>query len=182
MSAGTGLAWLLAALLVSPAAAHPQDEVVQGAYLTLAPGEVRVELDITPGPQVAEALLRALDAHADQYITDAEARDYAESVLRQSTLMLDEMALSWRLEKVRVPPYGTLALAADTIRIYAVARRPDRAGTHRLSYENRYAPAKSQVTANVFLQPGPDWRYEVTGQQRGDDGRHLAVTYTETPR
>ena len=35
-------AWLLLALLSGSAAAHPVDEVVQGAYLTLVPGEVAV--------------------------------------------------------------------------------------------------------------------------------------------
>jgi hypothetical protein len=59
-------AWLLLALFSSSAAAHPLDEIVQGAYLTLVPGEVRLELDITPGTEVAGALLRALDTHADQ--------------------------------------------------------------------------------------------------------------------
>ena len=54
-----GLALL--ALAAGPALAHPYDEVVQGAYLTLAPGQVRLELDLTPGPAVADALLKALD-------------------------------------------------------------------------------------------------------------------------
>jgi hypothetical protein len=61
-------AWLLLALFSSSAAAHPLDEIVQGAYLTLVPGEVRLELDITPGTEVAGALLRALDTHADQLV------------------------------------------------------------------------------------------------------------------
>jgi hypothetical protein len=171
-------AWLLLALLSGSAAAHPLDEVVQGAYLTLAPGEVRLELDMTPGTEVAGALLRALDTDADQRITDAEARAYAEGVIRQSTLALDDVPVSWSLESVSVPPYQNLALASDTIKIYTVAKRPDAAGPHTLSYENRYEPAKSQWIANIFLQPGPGWRYEVTAQQRSDDGRLLIVRYT----
>jgi hypothetical protein len=174
-------AWLLLALLSGSAAAHPVDEVVQGAYLTLVPGEVRLELDITPGTQVAGALLIALDTHADQSITDAQARAYAESVVQQSSLVLDDAAVPWSLESVSVPPYQNLKLASDTIKIYTVAKRPDRAGPHTLRYENRYEPAKSQWIANIFLQPGPDWRYEVTGQRRSDDGALLTVTYTAAP-
>jgi hypothetical protein len=170
-------AWLLLALFSSSAAAHPLDEVVQGAYLTLAPGEVRLELDITPGAQVAGALLRALDTNLDRCITDTEARAYAESVMKQSTLMLDHVAVPWTLENVSVPPYQHLELGSDTIRIYAVAKHPDRAGAQTLTYENRYEPAKSRWIANIFLQPGAGWRYEVTGQQRSDDSRLLTVTY-----
>ena len=43
---------LLLALL-GAAEAHPVDEVVQGAYLTLTPAGVELELDITPGSAVA---------------------------------------------------------------------------------------------------------------------------------
>ena len=64
-------AWLLVLLAAEPAAAHPLDEVVQGAYLTLAPGQVRLELDLTPGVQVSGAVLKDLDANGDRRITGA---------------------------------------------------------------------------------------------------------------
>jgi hypothetical protein len=53
-------------LVLSPhwAEAHRLDEVVQGAYLAVAPGEVRLELDVSPGVEVASALLQVLDADA----------------------------------------------------------------------------------------------------------------------
>jgi hypothetical protein len=127
---------------------------------------------------MADALLRALGTNADQRITDAQARAYAESVVEQSTLTLDDVDVPWSLESISVPPYQNLKLASGTIRIYTVAKRPDRAGAHILSYENRYRPAKSQWIANILLQPDPGWRYEVTGQQRSDDGRRLTVRYT----
>lgn len=167
-------------LLLAPgwAAAHPVDEVVQGAYLTLAPGTVRLELDVTPGPAVAGAVLRSLDARPDRLITDAEARAYAERVLAQSAILLDGVAAAWRLEKVSTPPYDALRLKADTLKIYAVAARPDQVGSHSLSYHNRYRPADSQCIANIFLQPGPGLRYRVTGQTHSDDGRVLTVSYT----
>ncbi len=176
---GTTAAWLLL-LLLAPgwAAAHPVDEVVQGAYLTLSPGAVRLELDLTPGPAVADALLQSLDARRDGLITDAEARAYAERVLKQSTIVLDGVAAAWRLEKISTPLYESLRLGSDTLKIYAVAVRPDQVGAHTLSYRNRYQPAKSQCIANIFLQPGPDRRYLVTGQKHSDDGRILTVNYT----
>ena len=44
--------------------------MVQGAYLTLAPGELRLELDLTPGAAVLAAVLRALDPDGDRRIAD----------------------------------------------------------------------------------------------------------------
>ena len=169
---------MLLALLPRWAEAHPLDEVVQGAYLTLAPGEVRLELDLTPGIEVAGALLQALDADADRIITEAEAQGYAERMLARSTLTLYDVALSWMLDEVDVPPYRDLELGGGTIIIRAVARRPDSAGAHVLSYRNDHQPAASRRMANVFLRPGEGWQYRVTEQRRSDDGRQLTVTYT----
>jgi hypothetical protein len=170
------LAWLL--LLPGWAAAHPVDEVVQAAYLTLALGEVRVELDLTPGIAVADAVLWSLDANADQRIDAMEARSYAQRVLQQSTLTLDGVTTPLRLEKIIVPPYPELKSQGGTLKIYAVAGRTDRAGGHTLSYGNHYEPAKCQCIANVFLQPAAGWRYQVARAQHSDDGRLLLVAYT----
>jgi hypothetical protein len=169
---------MLLAVLPRWADAHTLDEVFQGAYLTLAPGEVRLELDVTAGINVAEAVLRVLDADADRTITEAEAEEYARYVLAHSTLSLDGVAVSWRLDRVIVPAYANLELGSDTIKIHAVAERSDTPGEHAVAYRNSYTPPEARPTANVFLRPGEGWDYRITRQQRGDDGRELIVTYT----
>ena len=85
---------LLASLIPTCVPAHPVDEVVQGAYLTLAPDAVRLELDITPGPLVSNALLRTLDTDADRRISDVEARAYGQRVLDRSTLWVNHLLTS----------------------------------------------------------------------------------------
>ena len=169
--------WILLALLNSRALAHPLDEVVQGAYLTLSPGTVQLELDLTPGEKVAATVLKALDANGDQSISEAEAKAFAQRVLEQLSLSLDRKALRWTLDKVTAPPYQNLKLGSDTLKIYAIAKRTDQTGEHTLVYHNRYQPAKSQWTANIFLQPAA-WQYQVLGQQRSSDGKQLTVKYT----
>ena len=170
-------AWALLAALLGMAQAHPVDEVVQGAYLTLAPGTVQLELDITPGSQVADTVLKGLDSNSDSKITDAEAKGYARKVLAQSTLKLGGAAVAWTLDKVEVPPYADLKTGNAILKIYALAQRPDSAGAQTLSYQNRYQPARSQCIANVFMQPAAGWQYQVTGQSHSDDGRQLSVKY-----
>jgi hypothetical protein len=169
---------LVLALLSGGAGAHPLDEMVQGAYLTLMPGAVQLELDLTPGPLVAAPLIKALDPNADGKVSAAEARVFAGQVLTQSSLTLNGAALRWTLDEVTVPPLQNLKVGSDTIKIYAVAQRSDRAGAAILTYQNRYQPVKSQWMANIFLQPGAGWQYAVTGQQHSNDGRGLTVKYT----
>ena len=169
---------MLLALSPREAAAHPLDEILQGAYLTLAPGEVRLELDLTPGANVAGALLQAIDANADRTITAAEAQRYARRVLTQSTLTLDDVTVFWALGDVVVPPYQALEAGGGTITIRAVAGRRDGEGTHVLGYRNDHQPGPSLRVANIFPEPGQGWQYRVVTQQRSDEGAQLTVTYT----
>lgn len=181
MSAGTRGAAVLLALLPGAAPAHPVDEVIQGAYLTIAPGEVRLELDVTPGAEVAPLVLPLLDPDGDGVISDAEARAYAEGVLADSTLLIDGEPAAWTLIAVEVPGAGLLMDGAGAIRIKATAPRPDREGARTLAYETRHEPATSLWMANIFLRPGEGWTYAVTGQERDAGGRALTVTYEAAP-
>lgn len=170
---------VLPALVVGSALAHPVDEVVQGAYLTLAPGKVALELNVTPGAEVAGTVLKGLDPNGDGKVTDGEARRYARTVLSQSTLKVDGKGAAWTLDRVQVPPVRVLRLGGGILKIYASAKRADRLGTRTLFYENRYQPARTQRTANVFLQPSGNWQFQVARQTRTDDGRALTITYTQ---
>ena len=146
--------------------------------LTLAPGALQLELDIAPGNQMADTVLKPLDANADGKITDAEANAYARKVLAQSTPKLGGAAVAWTLDRVQVPPYADLKTGNAILKIHAAAKRPESAGAQTLRYHNRYQPARSQCIANVFMQPAAGWQYQVTGQTHSDDGRQLSVKYT----
>jgi hypothetical protein len=160
------------------AGAHPVDEVVQGAYLTLSPGQVKLELDLTPGEKVAGTLLKSLDTNGDGKASDTESRSFARRVLAQSTLKLGDVAVPWTLGRVEVPPLALLKVGGSILKIYATAPRPDSAGPQTLSYLNRFQPVKSQWAANIFLQPGGGWQYLVNAQTHGSGGQQLTVKYT----
>jgi hypothetical protein len=169
---------ITAALLLAPnlALAHPVDEVVQGAYLTMVPGQVQLELDIVAGTMVLGTVTKTLDPNGDRSISPVEARAFGMAVLGQSSLAVDGRPVAWRFDRVEAPTYDQIA-AGDIIKVYATAARPDRPGGRTLAYDNRYRPATSRVTANVFLRPAGGWRYQVTGQERSADGGRLTVRY-----
>jgi len=169
------------AMAAGAAAAHPVDELIQGAYLTLAPGEVKLQLDLTPGAEVVPSVSSSLDPDADGAVSEAEARAYAEQVLADSTLILDREPAAWSLVAVTVPDLAVLAEGGGVIRIEATALRPDQDGLHVLAYENYHEPVKSLWMANVFLRPGEGWTYAVTDQERSDEGRSLTVTFEARP-
>jgi hypothetical protein len=174
--------WLAAVVVLLPgcASAHPVDEVVQSVYLFIGPDAVLLELDLTPGSAVSGSVMGALDGDSDRSITDAEARAFAEMVLERSSLMIDGETLALKVQSVTVPPYDMLEQAGDTLRIFASAGHADTQGKHVLHYVNSYVPARTLRDANVFLQPGGDWVYEVMAQDGSDDGSELTVEYTAT--
>ena len=166
---------LLAAMMTATAAsAHPVDEVVQGAYLMVAPGRLRLQLEITPGPAVAATVLRVLDADGDHVFSRAERRAFAERVLRQAALSIDGRSVSWRFDQIGVPAYAIVEQQAGTIQLFADAPLVADGKPRRLVFLNAYRPARGPTTTNIFAAPGSTCMF--AGQRRSDDGRMFAVT------
>ena len=65
----------------------------------------------------------------------------------------------------------------DHIRISPALQRHAK-GRKLLTRDKMARKAKSQCIANIFLQPGGGWRYQVAGQKHSDDGRQLKVDYS----
>src|SRR3712207_9589239 len=86
-----GLLALLLGLLASPMAAlaHPADVYLQATYITVAPAEIVVELDLSPGVLVAPQVLPQLDPDGDQQISDAESQAYVDAILSNVALQVD---------------------------------------------------------------------------------------------
>ena len=158
--------------------AHPVHEVVQNAYLTLSPGSLELQLELTAGPKVAAKVMSSLDTNADRRITPTEAQAFASRVLLSSVVAIDRPPLRLRLMSVDTPSYAALMGAHGTIKIIARASRSDQFGPATLSYRNSYKPAESRCDANVFLKPSSRLRYQITSQVRGRDGRNLVVRFT----
>ena len=66
-----GLAALLFFCL--PAAGHRLDEYVQACRISLLDGRVEIEVDLTPGVNVAHFVLAGIDTDGDDQISSAEA-------------------------------------------------------------------------------------------------------------
>ena len=163
--------------LTPPAAhAHPVDEVIQAAYVTLAPGEVQLDLEIQPGSLVAGSIARAVDANGDGRISQGEARAYAERVLKASSLTVDSHPAQLQVLGVDAPDYANLAAGA-VLHIRASAAVRTRVGVASLTYLNGYAPLKSRYQATVFISAGGGWNFKVDSQGHSPDGRRLDVAF-----
>ena len=170
---------LAVALLASASAAsaHPGHSLAQTAYLTLAPSEVRLELDFTVGEDAVAPLLAALDPNDDGQASEAETRAWAEGVLGEVSLTLDDGTADWTLDDVEVPDLALVATGSAALSITASTQRAETPGAHSLVFTNDYAPAETLRTTSIFLAPGESWSWDVVEQERSDDGAGLKVTY-----
>ena len=170
---------LSALLLAGIALAHPVDECVQAAYLKLGPDSIELELDLTPGEQVSAQMLGLIDQNGDGQMDQPEVQQYAERVLEELSLTVDDQAQGLKLESV-VPPSTSVFLAGGgTIKLIARASLTDGAGSHKLEFRNAHAPVKSGYLANVFVQSG---EVHVLEQQRDATQQDFRVRYRLEPR
>jgi hypothetical protein len=173
----------LAVLIVpAPVDAHSADAVSRAAYLTLAPGVVRLELEISAGTAAAAALVRAIDRNRDGRLSRAEADAFGAHQLAATRLMLDGKRTAWRLQQVTLPQARALALGAGDIVITALAARPDRVPGGSLSYASGCHDAHDRCASNVFAENAQGWRYRIERQVRSDHGQSIGVRYAATRR
>lgn len=148
---------LLVGLLAFPmvALAHPLDVYLQATYITVAPTQIVVELDLSPGVLVAPQVLPLLDPNGDQQIADAEGQAYVDAMLRNVVLQVDGKPLALAVTKIDMPPYLTIQAGYGTIRVFTTAMLGNgMTGAHQIDYKNNYAPTGSAYQVNSFVDKG----------------------------
>jgi nickel/cobalt transporter (NicO) family protein len=152
-----GLITLLLGLLAPPQAAlaHPLDVYLQASYITVAPTQIVVELDLSPGVLVAPQVLPQLDTDGDQQISDAEGQAYVDAMLGKVVLQVDGKPLALAVTKIDMPAYLNIQSGYGTLRIFTVATLADgMTGTHQIAYTNNFAPTGSAYQVNAFVDKG----------------------------
>ncbi|QDU54081.1 hypothetical protein [Aeoliella mucimassa] len=144
------IALLLPAAFASVANAHQLDECVQSALVEVAPGEVLVWLNLSPGVEVAEQLIGLIDQNSDGSLTEQELQQYADLLLADLDLALDSESLHLRVDDTRLPELEELQSGWGVVQLKLSAPLPKMpAGEHLLRFENRHLPAVSVYLFNA---------------------------------
>lgn len=174
-----GILALLLAVFASPMAAraHALDVYLQATYISVAPAQVIVELDLSPGVLVAPTVLEQLDTDADQQISEAEGLAYANIILQQVVLQVDDEQQKLQVTKVDMPSYVTIQAGYGTIRVFSSAALADSmTDTHTISYTNNNSPTGVAYQVNTFTETGTD--ITLGTQNRDDIQQGMTVDYT----
>jgi hypothetical protein len=170
---------LIAAILLAvarPASAHRLDEYLQATRLAIGVDRVRVEIDLTPGVDVASTVLGWIDANHDGALSQDEATAYARQVIGDLALDVDGAAAPLALISVECSQPEAMRLGTGAVRLRVTAPVPPvAAGRHRLTFRNEHRSQSSVYLANVLVSDDPRVRVETQTRDRAQ--RELTVAY-----
>lgn len=170
------VACALVLVLGSVLSAHRRDELLQAARIAVAPEQVDVELDVTPGIDVADGVIHGIDRDSDGALSADETQAYVHRVSSALTLALDGRPI--RLESIAstFPELDAIRRGEGTIRVRAHARLPRLSeGAHRLWFRNDRDREVSVYLANALVPESS--RIAITGQRRDGAQSELTIDF-----
>ena len=167
---------VLVALVAAPLSAHRRDEYLQAARLDMTLTRVTLELDLTPGIAVADAIIEDLDRNRDGALSTSEKEAYTAQVMSAIDLEVGGRVLRPKVSTVTFPDLEAFRGGSGTIRLEASADLPPMPdGDRELFFRNRFRPDVGAYLANA-LAPQSE-RVAVLGQHRDPDQRELTIDY-----
>jgi len=156
--------------------AHRLDEYLQAARIAVDPARIELSLALTPGIEVADAVIAEIDRNRDGVVSTDEQETYAAAVLRSITLEQDDRTLQLERPTFSFPPLDAMRGGEGVIQLRTVAAvGSEPSGAHRLTFRNQYRRDISVYLANA-LAPADD-RVTITAQIHSPDQRELTIEY-----
>ena len=170
---------LCAVVLLSsmPAGAHRLDEYLQATTIAVEKGRIRVEIRLAPSVAVFPAVFAGIDSDADQVVSAAEERAYAERVIADLSLNVDGRPLPLRLVASTFPPKELLQEGRGEIQLRLDADVPDAAARRRLKFENHHQSRIGVYLVNALVPHDAD--IQLAAQHRNYDQSFYQVDYTD---
>ncbi len=134
--------------------AHRLDEYLQAARVDIDLTRVEVHLALTPGVDVADTIVRDIDADHDGVLTPKEREAYVSRVLDALHVDVDGRAMRLHSSSSHFPVPADLRSGEGTIAIRAGSDIPALApGAHRLHVRNAHHTEIGAYLANALV-PG----------------------------
>ena len=172
------VATVMALALASPAAAaaHRLDEYLQASRVLLERHRLLIEIDLTPGANVAPGLIAAIDRDHDGAISTAEAKAYGLEVLDDLTVTIDARANALSLQRIEIPSPDEMREGMGTIRLEAIGTAVALApGPHAVAFRNQHRAESSVYLVNALLSR--DGMTTVRSQQRDSKQSRVLIEY-----
>ena len=159
----------------APASAHRLDEYLQALRVDVRGDAIVLELDLTPGANLAADIVRVLDPDGDGAIDPIRSEAYAGEIARCLELAIDGRRAPLALVSRHFPAVDELQAGSGVISVVMRAEVVHAGGAHQLRIENGYRGDVSVYLANALR---PDGGGVTIASQRRDPGqRTLTIDY-----
>ncbi len=149
----------------SAAAAHPLDEFYQVTFISVGPDNVSLIVELYAGILAAPQVIALIDTDGDGQFSAAEEQAFAQLVMDDLTLTLDDAAVPLRLDRREFSPLLEVQAGSGVIRLFLsgdiTGAQP---GPHQLFYDNNHQPEGSLYVVNA-ISANPQ-RAEILNQER----------------
>lgn len=154
-------------VLATDALAHRLDEYLQATRVSVATNRIDLTIDLTPGVAIVDQLLVVIDKDRDGRVSKKEIAAYAQRVLKDIRIGLDEKVLVPSLVDTSFPALQELKEGLGVIRIKATVPTGElSAGRHAFSLTNAHLPAISVYLVNALVPK--DRAIRITKQTRDE--------------
>jgi hypothetical protein len=175
-SRSLGLALIATLFATAGVSAHRVDEYLQAARVAVEPGRVEIQLDLTPGIAVADALVAEIDGDHDGLLSADEKLAYVARVFRAVELQLDGRTLHPEPVATTFPDVEALRRGQGTIQLRSAATFPRVSnGDHQLLFRNTHRSEVGAYLANALVPT--DDRVAITRQTRHPEQTDLTLDY-----
>src|SRR5262245_24350972 len=162
--------------LGSALSAHRRNELLQAARIAVAPERVDIELDLTPGIDVADAVIADIDGDGNRVLSEDEMHAYVNRVSNELTLELDGRPLRVDTNGSTFPDLESFRRGEGTIRLQARAGVSSVSeGAHQLVFRNIRDRYRSVYLANALVPESN--RIAITGQRRDGAQTEIAIDF-----
>jgi hypothetical protein len=160
----------------APAAAHRLDEYLQATRVSIGIARVDLEIDLTPGANIAPTVLTWIDTDGDGRISSVEGKAYAQGMLDSVVLTADGRRAAVTLVDDQFPELTDMSAGTGTIRLRAAATTTtNTSGRHTIKYVNNHHPDTSVYLANALVPA--DRQITIAGQRRDPLQQTLTLEY-----
>jgi hypothetical protein len=160
---------LLLGMLAFPSTlfAHRLDEYLQATLVQIEPRDIRLQINLTPGVDVAEQILPLMDPNRDGVISSNEAAAYADSFKRDLTVRLDDREIDLDLTASHFRDREELRSGWGFIQLeFSLAPVALNPGVHHFSLTNRHLHSVSVYLFNAGKSKSAS--IEITRQIRNE--------------
>jgi hypothetical protein len=138
-----------------PARAHRLDEYLQATRIGFERERLQVEINLTPGANIASQIASLIDTNADGVISQVEGAAYVRRVLAAISLSIDGRRVGLRIDGHEIPGPEAMAAGMGTIRIRGSVTTATGAGRHHVAYANSHLPQTSVYLVNALVPSDP---------------------------